>query len=203
VHQFNAEQRRAYQHRASTRSYGDGATPSPHDASSTRSAPKTSRHARPGRTRIAPTRRSALRDPSTCARSLPFLSLSLLIPWWRPEAPSLCALTLDMKQHMVGSRKGARHGTYTRRWSPIPRARLRIPWSGGGRSGDQVGSQQPSAQAAFGSTGKRLQVEPAMHGLKCTWAVRARGKKESGPKSSFVAQTGVSFLFSFLILFLS
>jgi hypothetical protein len=135
--------------------------------------------------------------------SLFSLSLSLLIPWWRPEAPSLCALTLDMKQHMVGSRKGARHDTYTRRWSPIPRARLRIPWSGGGRSGDQVGSQQPSAQAAFGSTGKRLQVEPAMHGLKCTWAVRARGKKESGPKSSFVAQTGVSFLFSFLILFLS
>jgi hypothetical protein len=29
------------------------------------------------------------------------------IPWWRPEAPSLCALTLDMKQHMVGSRKDA------------------------------------------------------------------------------------------------
>ena len=100
------------------------------------------------------------------------LRLSLTsIPWWRPEAPSLCALTLDMKQHMVGSRKGARHGTYTRRWSPIPRARLRIPWSGGGRSGDQVGSQQPSAQAAFGSTGKSLQVEPAIHGLKCTWAV--------------------------------
>jgi hypothetical protein len=31
----------------------------------------------------------------------------------------------------------------------------------------------------------------------------SREKKESGPKSSFVAQTGVSFLFSLLILFLS
>jgi hypothetical protein len=76
-------------------------------------------------------------------------------------AGSSFTLRVHIGHEMVGRRKGARDDTYTRRWSPIPRARLRIPWSGGGRSGDQVGSQQPSAQATFGSTGKRTrQVGP-------------------------------------------